>query len=268
MSNGRKTIWDKLAECVSTLNEPFSRQEIVSWFRRHYPDVNEQSLSPHIQFATSNAPERSRRQAWGKTPLVTRIDHGQYRRYRAPGTSSPSQVEPTRSVVAERVEVVLPSTVARPQGIEDRERGFPEKRVQSLVVAFLAREGWTLSSEANTDTRERGIDVVAAKNGLTVGIEVKGYPGTAYADPRRAGEVKASHPSVQAGTYFAQAILTAMRLRASRPEMLSVIAVPDAPRFRALAAEVHGSLTAAGIGVWLIDEDGGVDVIVPVDGQA
>jgi hypothetical protein len=54
------TIWDRLEECVEHLSEPFRASEIVGWFRRHYPDVKEQSLRAHIQGATSNASASSR----------------------------------------------------------------------------------------------------------------------------------------------------------------------------------------------------------------
>ncbi|MFC5379314.1 DUF7669 domain-containing protein [Aquipuribacter nitratireducens] len=73
------TIWQKLERCVSVLPEPFTRQEIVSWFRRHEPDVKEQSLSPHIQMATAG---KGTGIYAGRTPLVERIGHGLYRRYR------------------------------------------------------------------------------------------------------------------------------------------------------------------------------------------
>jgi hypothetical protein len=33
------SIWSMLEECVSQLDEPFRKSEIVGWFRRHYPDV-------------------------------------------------------------------------------------------------------------------------------------------------------------------------------------------------------------------------------------
>lgn len=39
-----------------------------------------------------------------------------------------------------------------------------------------------------------------AGDGQTAGVEVKGFPGCGYADPARAGEVKRTSPSTQAGT--------------------------------------------------------------------
>lgn len=76
-----ETIWDRLAECVGLLSEPFEASEIVGWFRRHYPDVKEQSVRAHIQVATSNASLASRGAFANRTPLITRISHGLYRRY-------------------------------------------------------------------------------------------------------------------------------------------------------------------------------------------
>jgi hypothetical protein len=76
------TIWDKLEECVSVLSEPFQASEIVGWFRRHYPEVNETSLRTHIQGATSNVSAASRGTFVSRRPLITRIERGVYVRAR------------------------------------------------------------------------------------------------------------------------------------------------------------------------------------------
>ncbi|WP_051246381.1 DUF7669 domain-containing protein [Nocardioides halotolerans] len=75
------TIWARLEECVGYLSEPFRASEIVGWFRRHYPEVKEQSLRAHIQVATSNASAESRGMFANRRPLITRVEHGVYRRY-------------------------------------------------------------------------------------------------------------------------------------------------------------------------------------------
>lgn len=75
------TIWGRLEECVRQLSDPFRASEIIGWFRRHYPDVKEQSLRAHIQVATSNASPGSRGAFANRRPLITRIDHGLYVRY-------------------------------------------------------------------------------------------------------------------------------------------------------------------------------------------
>ena len=60
MAESPVTIWDRLALCVAQLDEPFRASEMVGWFRRHYPGVNEASLGAHIQSATSNVDARSK----------------------------------------------------------------------------------------------------------------------------------------------------------------------------------------------------------------
>lgn len=133
-----------------------------------------------------------------------------------------------------------------------------EANIQAALVTALAGEGWRILSVANTATKEHGIDVIASRDGQTVGVEVKGFPSRGYADPARAGEVKRTSPSTQAGHWFSQAVLAAMRLRGKEPHWRSVIALPDFPRYRDLHDETAGSLFAAQIEVWWVDQAGRV----------
>jgi Holliday junction resolvase-like predicted endonuclease len=127
------------------------------------------------------------------------------------------------------------------------------------LVTALAAEGWRILSVANTATKEHGIDVIASKEGQTVGVEVKGFPSRTYADPARSGESKRSSPTTQASHWYSQAVLAAMKLRGKEPAWRSVIALPDFPRYRDLHRQTRGSLEAAGIQVWWINEAGALD---------
>lgn len=134
-----------------------------------------------------------------------------------------------------------------------------EARVQAALVSTLVADGWHIVSEADTATKERGIDVVASRGGMVAGVEVKGFPTTTYADPRRSGEVKPTQPSTQAGHWYSQAVVAAMRLRTRHPEFLSVIALPDYPRYRTLFSETRSSLDASGIHLWWVHASGAVE---------
>jgi hypothetical protein len=80
------TVWSMLEECVSQLDEPFRRSEIIGWFRRHHPGVNESTLAAHIQAATANATNRAQNNQLGtRRPLLRRVDHGLYVRAGRPG---------------------------------------------------------------------------------------------------------------------------------------------------------------------------------------
>lgn len=111
---------------------------------------------------------------------------------------------------------------------------------------------------ANTATKQHGIDIIAARDAQTIGVEVKGFPSRNYADPARADETKRTSPSTQAGHWYSQAVPAAMRLRGKEPDWRSVIALPDFPRYRDLHAETAGSLAAAQIEVWWVSPDGGL----------
>lgn len=133
-----------------------------------------------------------------------------------------------------------------------------EANVQAALVTALAADGWRVLSVANTATKEHGIDVIASRDGQTVGVEVKGFPSRNYADPARAGEVKRTAPSTQAAHWYSQAVLAAMRLRGKEPAWRAVIALPGFPRYRDLYAETTESLAAAQIEVWWVNETGTV----------
>jgi len=161
---------------------------------------------------------------------------------------------------------VTPSTAEAPRGDRVEEKPadpsgewHTEANVQASLVTALAADGWRILSVANTATKEHGIDVIASRDGQTVGVEVKGYPSRGYADPARAGEVKRTSPSTQAGHWYSQAVLAAMRLRSKGPDWRSVIALPDFPRYRDLHTETAGSLAAAQIEVWWVDQAGAVN---------
>lgn len=170
---------------------------------------------------------------------------------------------PLQGEIEHRDDVPAPSAAASsgPTIVRDRgdEEWHTEANVQASVVTALAAHGYRVLSVANTATKEHGIDVIASRAGTTVGVEVKGYPSRNYADPARASEPKKTQPSTQAGHWFAAAVLAAMRLRGREPEWRSVIALPDFNRYRVLFGETQGSLAAAGIDMWWVDEDGTVD---------
>jgi len=172
-------------------------------------------------------------------------------------------VETRTTPPAARPALATPSVPTPPRrdlaaAVEVEGEWHTEANVQAALVTALAGEGWRILSVANTATREHGIDVIASRDGQTAGVEVKGYPSRGYADPARAGEVKRTSPSTQAGHWYSQAVLAAMRLRGKEPQWRSVIALPDFSRYRDLHAETAGSLAAAQIEVWWVDQAGSV----------
>jgi hypothetical protein len=131
------TVWSMLEECVSQLDEPFRRSEIVGWFRRHYPEVKETTVAAHIYAATANAVNRVENHPYlGKRPpLLQRVDHGLYVRARSSGTGSGliAPVASTRLAAAK-------SSPRRRRPVLDRARGNVEALVSNFEDCVLRYE--------------------------------------------------------------------------------------------------------------------------------
>src|SRR5665648_868238 len=78
-----RPVSDLLDECARELTEPFTRQDILGWFRDHYPDVPPNTVGARIFGLTaSDAPSRDHYQFGGSRPVLERVDRGLYRRTR------------------------------------------------------------------------------------------------------------------------------------------------------------------------------------------
>jgi hypothetical protein len=131
-----------------------------------------------------------------------------------------------------------------------------EGSVQAVFITLLGEHGWSITAAADTASKARGVDVLAAKDDRVLGAEVKGWPSTGYADPRRANETKRTQPSTQAGHWFSHALLKAMMLLDSHPGHESLVVLPDYPRYRDLAERTQTGRRAANIHVILLTADG------------
>ncbi len=85
------SIWEVLRQASETLPEPFSAHALITWVSKRRPDVAEASIRTHLNYALV---ESRRTGPWSsRTPFLTRVDRGLYRRYRGP--SAPQEATPT-----------------------------------------------------------------------------------------------------------------------------------------------------------------------------
>ncbi len=113
-------------------------------------------------------------------------------------------------------------------------------------------------STANTATRERGIDILAERDGGRLAIEVKGFPSSTYVDPRRAGESKPTQPASQARQWYSDALLKTLLTLQELPEATAAIGLPDAPTYRSLVERTTISLATLGVELFWVRADGTV----------
>jgi hypothetical protein len=241
-----------LEECSRSLSGTFGRQEILSWFRRHYPNVPESTVSAHIQAFTSNATNRDLNHPGfaGRTPFFERVSHGEYRLFQGdvadtPGTPSPRV--PTSTAIA-------PITVAA------RDEWHWEGQVQARVVTYLAAQGVSILRVADTASREHGTDIEGVHAGVRMHVEVKGWPSSQYVDPARAGEQKRTPPALQARVWFADGLMQVLRLRTSFPAHTVALALPAMGTYRRLFDAVRPPVVSSHVSVLWVTEDGGVEL--------
>jgi hypothetical protein len=250
------TVWERLREYAATQTSAFTSQEAISWFARHYPGTNDQTLRVHMRNASWNVGNRS--WASGREPFLTRVGRGVFRRATA------DEVEEWR--IGCRASATHDATgadarVSSEADSTDERPGFEwhtEEHTQALLVEWLKSEGWTIVRTANTATREHGVDVIAERNHERLGIEVKGFPSRYYVRGPKKGLVKPTTPVEQAKKWYSHALVPAMRLRNREPETRSVICFPDFPVYRRLYEDTASSLRAATIEVWFVSETGDV----------
>jgi hypothetical protein len=151
------------------------------------------------------------------------------------------------------IAIVSPA-VSIPQAIENdlpkSAYWFWEGNVQSEVINYLEALSYQIHSFADTATYQRGIDIVAEKDGKTLWVSVKGYPrGTAK-----------TNPLVQAGHWFKQAIFDMIEYRERDQHALLAVALPDYPRYHALAQKITWLKPVANFSYFWVKENGEVSV--------
>lgn len=230
----RRAVLDAVAVLMTRNGGmPVSVAEIVAEVGRGSSRYAESTVRTHV--TAHMCVNAARPPQW---PDLRRVDRGLYVPVERPGE--------------------VPALPARSSPVEPVEgRLWPwEGAVQAMFVAFLTQHGWTVTSVADTASKARGVDVLAEKGDRRLGAEVKGWPSSGYADPRRAGEVKRTQPTNQAGHWFSHALMKAVMLLDSHPGVESLMVLPDYPRYRDLTARTTTGRDLAGVHVVLLGGNG------------
>lgn len=135
---------------------------------------------------------------------------------------------------------------------------FWEGNVQRRLAEYLEASGWKIERTADTASGEHGEDIRARKGDDVLRVEVKGWPSKAYANPARANETKRTKPSTQAGHWYSEALLRAIRDLGRHPDDLVALGFPEWARFRRLLDDTREPIARLGLGVFFVAEDGTV----------
>jgi Holliday junction resolvase-like predicted endonuclease len=150
-----------------------------------------------------------------------------------------------------------PTREPPPSATSTAEEWTWEGNVQSRIVTHLAKTGWNIIAVANTAQRERGVDIIAERDGQRMLVEVKGWPSAMYARGERAGQPKPTQPTLQASHWFAELLTSLIRRGAEHGSRLAM-GLPDMPRYRTLLGEAAWALERLDITVYLVTAEGAV----------
>lgn len=118
------------------------------------------------------------------------------------------------------------------------------------VVNHLEQRGWRVVSTASARTKQRGLDILATKDGATLAVEAKGAtssdPNSARHDQEFDKGQKRSHISV--ALYKVASVVSAGKHQAA-------IALPSDDEHRELIANIAPALEALNVAVFLVNDD-------------
>ena len=137
---------------------------------------------------------------------------------------------------------------------------FWEGNVQETLGRHLAGEGWTVREMADTETKAPGTDLLATKGERWLAIEVKGYPSTTYDHGPKRGLPKPTQPASQARQWFSHSLLGLILLRDRRPDAEIAVCFPAFTTYESLVKRTRHFFELLGFGVYLVGEDGSVQL--------
>jgi hypothetical protein len=214
------------------------KERIISFLQNHTEGVDDDELAKALNLSARQQANLRCRRLEGEGLVIRQQVNGKIRNFWA------------ANVVPVPTAPLPPDAKILPTGIPKSRDWFWEGSVQSTVVSFLAAHGYTIRSQADTASHQRGIDIEAEKDGKSLWVSVKGYPkGT-----------EKTKPSVQAGHWFKQVIFDMIEYRERRKDVLLAVALPDFPRYRTLAQKITWFKPVAKFAYFWVKADGVVDV--------
>jgi Holliday junction resolvase-like predicted endonuclease len=85
---------------------------------------------------------------------------------------------------------------------------YYEGNVSKKIVSFLKNDNYKIEKDNSDKIKSRGIDIIGSKNGVTILIEVKGYPTEFHTKGKDKGKKKKTSPKLQAKHWLSEAILS------------------------------------------------------------
>ncbi len=137
-----------------------------------------------------------------------------------------------------------------------------EDNVIEAVVGHLKQRGWCIISTASARTKQRGHDILAAKDGATLVVEAKGATSSDPKSARRGQEFDMG----QKRSHVSRALYTVVSI-VSTDRHQAALAVPSDAGHRELIDDIAPALATLNVTVFLVNKDLTVETRRPVAGR-
>lgn len=138
---------------------------------------------------------------------------------------------------------------------------FHESNISRVLVDYLSEQGYEITKDNTKNIAEKGIDIIAEKDGRRELIEVKGYPSIYYKDAKKRseGKVKKTKPGLQCTHWFDDCLSTTIKNYGSKDDIIAM-AFPACDKYEALmyARQAFFMNNDLDIKVYFVKEDGNV----------
>ena len=137
---------------------------------------------------------------------------------------------------------------------------FEETNVARKIRDYLRKMGYQII-KFNEDKRQRGLDIVAEKDGVEVIVEVKGYPSDKYVRGKKKGQKKPTNPNLQAKHWFSEALLQVLLAKSENTNAVICMGFPKFSIYEKLISQLEHIIRNLGIICYLVDENGKITEI-------
>ena len=124
-----------------------------------------------------------------------------------------------------------------------------ENEVVQKVTAYLKEDGYKILQSLST--LDKGVDIIAEKDGQTLYVEAKG----ATSSKKESNRFGKGFSKNQVKTHVAMALLASMKILSLKQDAKAGIALPDNEDHRMLISAIMPSLEKLGIIVFWVFQD-------------
>jgi len=136
---------------------------------------------------------------------------------------------------------------------------FEEGKVSRKIKVFLEKEGHKIT-KFNIDKRMRGHDIEAVKDNEKLIVEAKGFPSEKHTGGQERGQLKSTHPNLQAKHWFSEALFSLIVAKSENPQAKIALGLPDVKKYRELISKIEYFKENFELTVYLVDEKGNIRV--------